>query len=722
MTSRSIQFKIIAAIIAVLSVSITISIIMTTQNQRRNLLTTATETLAVNTEMLNQVIRNIMLSGEAGIATRTLDSIKGLEGFEEIQIYRTSGEAAFSDYSTIDFVNDFQDQVMFDYTDRSETAMTDNEAFKTVLKTNTPFVQELKDSREMEYFFPILNYGECRGCHGEEEFIRGISHFKISIDPIYRQVSMAGIVLTVFFVTIGIVIFLMLFTLIRRLIIDKILTIEKTVAVAATGDLDVQITMESSDELGVLSDRINNMITSLKEKKQLEIEHTLTETSLKENRKYLQNIQEGLIMVDREMVINENYSRYMKGLFGRDEIAGQVLKDFLFPDEEKESEVRGELDMFISLLFNNTTADMDMIADVNPLVDCWIETGTGRKLIDGYFQRIFGDDDEVENVMIIFKDKTGLYKAEQELALEREKAQSEVDYIAALLKAGPDTFLKFIGEAQSTLNTFRDGLHNIRDKDFADKSFREIHSLKGSAAYFNFRAIEKLAHDLESDLKVYNTARIEELLEKLFSELDNIRELIDRFRDFASRDKGELEQFFSTLESMTERLGEEMGKKIIFSASSDVDELPLLDQLKNAVIHMVRNSADHGIEDPMERISMGKKEEAHIKLHVERFHDGRIDISVSDDGRGIDYKALEKKARLTGELNPDEKADRVRLLKLIFKTGFSSRSDVSAVSGRGVGLDAVRDDISRLGGRIGVASSDGKGAKFTIHLPAEKGE
>ncbi|MBI9099084.1 MAG: Hpt domain-containing protein [Spirochaetaceae bacterium] len=717
--SKSIQYKIIAAIISVLTVSIITSIIITTENQKRNLIATATQTLAVNTDMLNQVIRNIMLSGEAPIATGTLKSIKGLEGFEEVEIYRTNGEVAFSDYKTVDFVNGFQDKIIFDYTERTEEMMVNNEAFQQVLNSNSPLVRELKQTKEMEYFFPILNYAECRTCHGEENFIRGVSHFKISIKSIYDKVNMAGIVLTVFFITTGIVIFFMLFTLLRRLVITRVLAIGRTVSIVATGDLDVQIDMNSSDELGTLSSQINRMILSLKEKKQLEIENALIETTLKENMKYLQNIQEGLLMVDRDLVINENYSQFLINMFGRREIAGKKLTDFLFPHIEHDSEIRGELEMFLSLVFNNVTADLDMIADINPLLDCWIEVDKGKILIDAFVQRIFDEDENVENIMIIFKDKTSIFYAEKELAEERQRAQSELDYIASLLKAGPETFLQFIGEAEEVLKNLKAGLSRLKEKKYLEKSFREIHSLKGTAGYFNFKSIEKLAHSLETRLKENSLLEIESLLDDLFIEFGNIKKLIDRFRSFADHEKNELKQFFSFLESMMNRLSDDLGKKIKISMSSNLEVLPHLGKLKNSIIHLLRNSADHGIEDPFERISLNKNEEAEISLKIEKRKDNTIDIIVADDGSGIDYRQLEKKAREKGFIKEEEKADHKRLVNLIFQSGFSSKSDVSEISGRGVGLDVVKDDVKGLGGTIAVFSQPGKGTRFTIHLPVK---
>ena len=732
MRSNSIQFKIITAIIAVLLVSIVASIIITTENQKRNLLSTARSTLSVNTEMLNQVIRSIMLSGEAEIATKTLQSIKGLEEFEEVEIYRSNGFVAFSDYNTVDFVNDFQNKVQFDYTDRSESMMIDNEAFQKVINSNTPFVRELTETGEMEYFFPILNYAECRACHGDENFIRGVSHFKISIKNIYDKVNFARIVLTAFFITIGIIIFIMLIYLLRRLVIKRVLAIGKAVSIVATGNLDVQIKMDSKDELGTLSNQINTMISSLKEKKQLEIENALIETSLKENQKYLKNIQEGLLLVDGNLIISENYSRYLIQMFETEEIAGRKLTEFLFSYSEESTNIRNDLEMFISLLFNNTTADMDMIKDINPLLDCWIQIGEKKILIDAFVQRIFDDENNVENVMIIFKDKTNIFYAEKELEEERKRSISELDHIATLLNVGPQTFLQFVNEAESVLGNFKKNLSRLNKKEFIEQSFREIHSLKGSAAYFNFQSIEKLSHNLENilssvrkeGLKDNSAGQMKIILDELFKEFESIKALIERFKEFAdihngteSIEKNELDIFFKSLEMMVYRLADEMEKKISVDFNSELTTLPHLGELKNSIIHLLRNSVDHGIEDPFERISLGKEEKAKISLKIKRTSENPVNIIVSDDGRGINYVKLEKTAREKGYLKGVDRADHKTLLNLLFQSGFSSKDEVTEVSGRGVGLDVVKDDVKNLGGTIGISSSLGKGTVFTIHLP-----
>ncbi len=251
---NSIQFRIITGLLLILLLSVGVSIYLTTANQKSNLLDASQRTLAVNNEMLNTTIRNIMLSGEAPIANRTMEDFRKITGFLEFELYRTDGSTAFNDYDTLNFVNDYQSMVMFDQTPRVEGRSIDTEDFQQVLMNKTPVISLNEDTREMEYYFPILNFAECRVCHGDDEFIRGVSHFRISLDSIYDQVRRAGVLMAVYFVSVGVILFTWILLLMHRTIIKPVLDIGETVNIAATGNLDIQVDLDRNDEVGELAE------------------------------------------------------------------------------------------------------------------------------------------------------------------------------------------------------------------------------------------------------------------------------------------------------------------------------------------------------------------------------------------------------------------------------------------------------------------------------------
>jgi chemosensory pili system protein ChpA (sensor histidine kinase/response regulator) len=149
--------------------------------------------------------------------------------------------------------------------------------------------------------------------------------------------------------------------------------------------------------------------------------------------------------------------------------------------------------------------------------------------------------------------------------------------------------------------------------------------------------------------------------------------------------------------------------------SVDIDR-SVLDKMGAPLEHLLRNSVGHGIEETAERIKKRKPEIAKVQLKVRREND-EIIITVSDDGAGINLDKVREKAIKNGLIQPDQETSEQSLMAVIFEPGFSTATDITQISGRGVGLDAVRGDITGLGGRIEVVNTPGQGATFIIYLP-----
>jgi len=164
----------------------------------------------------------------------------------------------------------------------------------------------------------------------------------------------------------------------------------------------------------------------------------------------------------------------------------------------------------------------------------------------------------------------------------------------------------------------------------------------------------------------------------------------------------------------------ELNKKINLEMRGQETELDrqVLELIKDPLTHMVRNSADHGIEEPETRVALGKPEEGTVLLNA--FHEGgHIIIEISDDGRGLDMDAIGKKAIEMGVVTKDQLKDmtEAQIQALIFAPGFSTAKKVTSVSGRGVGMDVVRTNVEKIGGTIEMRSEKGKGSTFTIKIP-----
>ena len=179
-----------------------------------------------------------------------------------------------------------------------------------------------------------------------------------------------------------------------------------------------------------------------------------------------------------------------------------------------------------------------------------------------------------------------------------------------------------------------------------------------------------------------------------------------------------IKQTFQKMERLARDLARSCVKKVQFATAGEDTELDrtVVEEIADPLVHMVRNSMDHGLESPADRLAAGKPECGTV--HLSAYHQGsNIVIELRDDGRGIDPEKIYRKAVEKGVIAPNAVLSRDEILALIFAPGFSTAEKVTAVSGRGVGMDVVKRNIDRLRGKIEIDSTVGKGAVFKIKLP-----
>ena len=175
---------------------------------------------------------------------------------------------------------------------------------------------------------------------------------------------------------------------------------------------------------------------------------------------------------------------------------------------------------------------------------------------------------------------------------------------------------------------------------------------------------------------------------------------------------------FSQFTRLTRDLSASLGKEVEFVALGGETELDktVIDRMKDPLVHLLRNSLDHGLEPPQERLANGKPACGRITLSA--MHSaGNVVIVIADDGRGIDLSVVRRKAMERGLIAPDAEPTEKELFDCIFKPGFSTAATVSDVSGRGVGMDVVKRNIEALRGTVELESVLGQGARVTIRLP-----
>jgi len=175
---------------------------------------------------------------------------------------------------------------------------------------------------------------------------------------------------------------------------------------------------------------------------------------------------------------------------------------------------------------------------------------------------------------------------------------------------------------------------------------------------------------------------------------------------------------FSRFKRLVRDLSQELGKQISLETYGEETELDktVIERLNDPLVHLLRNSIDHGIESPSERQRKGKNPEGRIELSAEH-SGGEVLIRITDDGAGIDPERIRAKAIEKGLIAADAVLPDKDLLLLIFAPGFSTAEKVTSVSGRGVGMDVVKRNIDALRGRIGIESKTGLGTTVTVRIP-----
>jgi len=222
--------------------------------------------------------------------------------------------------------------------------------------------------------------------------------------------------------------------------------------------------------------------------------------------------------------------------------------------------------------------------------------------------------------------------------------------------------------------------------------------------------------------------RLRQYLHDLESTFDQYQEIVQRFNQIASSLQENvtglrmvpIQQVFSRFPRLVRDQAQRLGKEIaleIEGVETEIDK-GMVDDLFDPLIHILRNSIDHGIEPPQERLAKGKPSQG--KILIKAYNEGEhVYIEVSDDGRGIDIEKVKQKAIEKGLISASGASDLSpkEILALIFLPGFSTATEVTELSGRGVGMDVVKKKIEQLGGSVSVFTARDRGTRIQVKLP-----
>jgi len=310
-------------------------------------------------------------------------------------------------------------------------------------------------------------------------------------------------------------------------------------------------------------------------------------------------------------------------------------------------------------------------------------------------------DEHVKNLSQLAANKDFSVPKEAKKEVKSESIRISLDKIDGIIKSITSLHSMEISAKNISLDS---ALFNNMMKEYSKMLKNSKKSDPVMAA--SFRKLERLSDRLNTSLKNYAV-----------DAGNNIRSAYDSVISLRTLP---VSTIFNSYPRYVYNMSQELGKKIHLTIEGEENEIDrnIIEALSEVFLHMTRNSIDHGIETPKERFAAGKDETGNLSIVCSR-ESGNMKIVISDDGQGIDHEKIRRKAIENGLLTEAaaESISKEDLTNFIFRSGFSTSAKVSNISGRGVGMDVVRESIEALKGSIIVDTVVGQGTTFTITVP-----
>ncbi len=469
----------------------------------------------------------------------------------------------------------------------------------------------------------------------------------------------------------------------------------------------------------------------------------------KEVHDLIDHIDDGICTIGTDYLIDKFYNRHIPAIFGEKEYRDTSIFDNIF--YILEGDVKKELKEFIGMAFTNITASEEMLNSINPVHDfTYIYNDLGKvihKRIKTTAVRIMSDDNTVSKLMFIFND----ISLSEKLAAAEQKQEREIEeqynMISAMLNNDRTVINQFVRGSQKKLSELKIKLQsaaqNPDDKEIIRGVLGLVHSLKGESFTLGFVNFTELLKEFEGFLKktlekTYDfEAQIQAIVffEKMENEKKKFFKTIDKLKNFmkdvnATTDKDgnitdaeRISLIRKELEGVCDKSAQSEGKEIQFSFKTDVNGLPetYYDAFKEIMLHLIRNSAAHGIEPPLERARFGKQQKGLISCEISR-KDNLWILRYADDGAGFDLARIRNKAIEMG-IHTAEQLDQMKensIIALVFRSGFSTAKSPDDVSGVGVGMSVVKNIVmERLKGKILIGNNPTKGMTLRMEIPAD---
>lgn len=360
-----------------------------------------------------------------------------------------------------------------------------------------------------------------------------------------------------------------------------------------------------------------------------------------------------------------------------------VLEPFEPEDLEKAEAVKKDIEALKEIFPNESAQEKinELLKDYTSTVDAIGFDIILKDILTFYIKDLSGEQKVAKEAPVKEEDEK-ILEEPKEAPAEKKGVDTKKASIAKKTMRVPeesiDNFLAYVGELVIVQEMF----------DFIQKTLNAIPGQQFTATEFNRvnESFRNLSLSLQKSLMEIRKVPLSTVIQKVPRIIRDVAKMKEK-------------------KVRVEIIGENIG----------VDK-SLVDSLEAPLIHIARNAADHGIENPQERLEHEKEEEGKIVIRAEENLDW-ISITISDDGKGLDVEKIHQKAIQMGVVSSEQKLENDDIFSLIFEPGMSTAEKVTEISGRGVGMDVVKKNIDSMGGKIRVHSEKTKGSQFVLELP-----
>jgi ligand-binding sensor domain-containing protein/signal transduction histidine kinase len=466
--------------------------------------------------------------------------------------------------------------------------------------------------------------------------------------------------------------------------------------------------------------------------------------SKKETDNILNNIEEGIFLINSKFEIESQYSAALEKIFEEEKLARKKFHDLM--ENKVTHKMYTSITEFIELMFDDNV-DEKTITDLNPMseIKLTFQSDDGKwtknKHLSFKFRRIKNDRNETQELIVTVNDLSDQIRLAKELEESQEYSKKQMEWTLSILHIEPQLIKEFMEGVELELNyidsVLRESGQNEDLYKTLDKIFRSMHLIKGNAALIDMKFFVEKAHEFEEsithirDKKNISGSDFVPLvlmlkeIRGIFNELEKLVERLDKIHmNFRPKRSYENKVFNASLQNLVKSLSRDLEKDIeLVDDEFEASNIPYRYRLmtRQVLIQLIRNSVYHGIESKEERKKSGKNNCGRIE--ISSFKDnGKFGFRLSDDGRGIHVDKLREKVIESGKWSEGEVmtwSDQ-QIAETIFQPGVSTLESANLVAGRGVGMDLVKDKIESVGGEIILNFQQGQSCEFIILMTSKK--